>query len=182
MNNNLPTRISVAIVTGAALSAIVLSQGSVDRAPAQPAPSVSVASLLGNQILHTNDERFRPVAMAVVHEAESGRASAGVTFVRETIYTDAFNKYLIVFPPSIARATPMRPLTPSEAVLLEELFSSDLHNANNVMITRNGINGVISARDLGVKVSDLAQKAKARATEKSQWYNNAAKSAGPEGQ
>lgn len=57
----------------------------------------------------------------------------------------------------------MRPLTASELLLMEELFSTDLKMAQSIEITEAGISGSVSARQLAMKPQDLIDKARARA-------------------
>lgn len=176
LKSKITTRLSVALVMGAALSAVVLSQISGERVQARAETSSSVASLLGNQVLKSDDPRFRPVAMALMNEAsgEAQRGSVSSVIFRQTVVTDYINRYVFHFPASM-RAEPMRSLTPSEILFLEELFSQDLRKANRISITRTGINGSIEPNDVGVRAADIASRAKARAAKKSEFYSAAAK-------
>jgi hypothetical protein len=185
MNNNFPVRIGAVLVTIAALSAVVVSQLTSQRASLGGAPTVSVASLLGDRDLRPADPRFRPMALAVVNEAVEGTmgaAAKGSTFVKETVWRDYFQQHFVNIPAGAARGTTMRQLTPSEALFLQELFSSDLRKAGNVRITREGVQGSVLASELGTKPEDLMQRAKAAASRKSQWFHSAASSAGASGQ
>jgi hypothetical protein len=162
---------------GAALSAVVLSQISGERIQPIAEPNSSVASLLGNQVLKSDDPRFRPVAMALLNEASSGEAQRGAissVVFRQTVLNDYINRYVFRFPASV-RAEQMRSLTPSEILFLEELFSQDLRKANRISITRTGFNGTVEPNDVGIRAADLVNRAKARAAKKSEFYSAAAK-------
>lgn len=184
MNKNIPARIGAILVSGAALSAVVVSQIAAQRTSPGTTPAVSVASLLGDRELKTSDARFRPMALAVVHEAVEGTmgaAAKGGTFVRQTVLRDYFQQHLISLPASAARGTAMRPVTVAEALFLQELFAGDLRKSGNVTITQDGVQGAVLASELGVKPEELMQRAKAAAARKSQWFDSAAKSAGASG-
>ncbi len=172
-------RIGIAVVFGAAISTIVLSQlGESGRLQSN---SVGVTSLLGNDTLQSGDRRFRPVAMAVLNEAANDSRVAtkkGGTVISETVLTDYFQKYIYKIPASRSSQFPIRPLTPAEALFLEELFTNELGRAAEVTISQNGINGIVAPKDISVKSYELRAKAKARGTQLRQWYETGAREIG----
>ncbi len=172
-------RLGIAVVFGAAISTIVLSQlGDSGR---QQSNSVGVSSLLGNDSLQSGDRRFRPVAIAIVNEAANESRVAtkkGGTVISETVLTDYFQKYIYKIPASRTGQFPVRPLTPAEALFLEELFSNELGRGAEVTISQNGINGGVAPKDISMKANELRARARARGTQLSQWYETGAKEIG----
>src|SRR5689334_2086493 len=171
MRNLNSNRLAIAGVTGLALTAIVFSQlafaqGRNDR------NTSGVSDLIGRSRIRPGDARFQPAALMVINEATFGDASSmrGRWVFSETIASDYINRTIIRLPDRLGRAGrpggDMRPLTPSEALLMEELFSTDLSNVRGIDVSGDGIEGNVSPRDLRIKSQDLMSKARARGAAK----------------
>ncbi|MFI5385940.1 MAG: hypothetical protein ACHQ50_07450 [Fimbriimonadales bacterium] len=172
MKTTLSNRLGIALVSGVALASIVLSQ--VAFAQRGRNPSSGVSALIGRGSIRPSDDRFQPAAAMFLNEASKATPGKGGTFVSQTVMVDAFDRYLINIPARMARGEQMRPLTPSETLVLEELFSSDLSKSRSIEVNENGIQGTVSPRDLGMKPQQIMDKARARGMQKSQWYQQAA--------
>ncbi|MFI5385938.1 MAG: hypothetical protein ACHQ50_07440 [Fimbriimonadales bacterium] len=181
MLNALTNKVGVALVTGAAITAIVLSQVAFAQRGDRNSAS-GVSSLIGRGTIRPNDDRFQPAAAMVLHEAAGGSDPAGLrgkTIFTRTIASDWINETVWHIPSRLARGEQMRPLTPSETLLMEELFSNDLSKSRGIEVNGDGIQGSVSPRDLGMKPQQIMEKARARGMQRSQWYQQAAAGLGP---
>lgn len=176
MKSSTPTRIVIALVFCAALTAIVVSNVAFAQEPAGQSGS-GFSALVGRMPIRSSDKRFRPAAAALMHEA-TAQAAAGsqrLLVFERTILTDYINQTIFYIPSRAARGAQTRPLTASEALLLEELFSGNLSKARDAQINENGFDGSVTPRDLGTDAKGVFARAKARGTQKSQWYSQGSK-------
>ena len=182
MKHTRSNKLGIGLVTCAALSAIVFSQ--VAYAKQRGGTTSGVSELVGRSRIRPDDPRFQPAAMMFVNEAEGfgSAAQKGGIIIVKTMRWDVFDHWFIVIPPN-ARGAQVRPLTPSELLVMEELFSRDLSNARDLEVNGDGISGKVTLRDLksaptaskGVPQSEeMMEKTKARGAQKSEWYRKAA--------
>jgi hypothetical protein len=175
MKTSTLTRAGVAAVVGAAAASILISQGAFAQGEGTES---GFAALIGRDRIHADDLRFQPVAALVVHEATEPNAK-GSSAISRYILIDLANRRIVYWPAALGRnPDPPRKLTPSEAVLLEELFSHNLGKSRDAEITKNGFEGTIKPQDLDIKPAELMAKAKARAEAKSKWYGEGAQGMG----
>ena len=173
------TRVGVALVTCAAICSILLSRGAF--AQGDDRGHSGLAALMGNATVRSNDPRFQPLAAMVVNEAAGGGLSAakGNNYISQTVLTDFFDRYIVHIPRGAARGAEPRPVTASEALLLEELFSRNLGSVRGLEVSKDGLAGAVKPQDLHLRPQELIGAAKARGDRKSKWYDKGAKELGP---
>jgi hypothetical protein len=179
MGSKLTNGLGITLVTGLAISAVVMSQVAFAQDRENRDSAAGVTALIGRNRIRPSDDRFQPAASMIVNEAEAGRLIAGnkaVVVFKQKIMADWIDRYVLILD---SRGAPaggggMRQLTPAEALVLEELFSHDLSKARGIEINEHGIEGAVTPRDLGTMGPQLLQRAKAHGLERSQWYSKAA--------
>lgn len=172
MGTTASNKLGVGIVVCVAIGAIVLSQ--LAFAQQRASKLQAAAQFVGTGKVGPDDARFEPAALMFVNEA----ANSPVANLQAGFYQTILNGDVTV---RIAAATSpegngakMRPLTPSEALFLEELFSHNLAGAKGLAIDARGVSGTVTSRDLRMRPGQLVQMAKARGMRKSRWYAGAA--------
>ncbi|MFI5385939.1 MAG: hypothetical protein ACHQ50_07445 [Fimbriimonadales bacterium] len=176
MTNTISNRLGIALVSGVALTGIVLSQIAFAQRGERNATS-GISALIGRGGIRASDDRFQPAAAMVINAASGGGGTAGLrggVYFDKTMTRNWIDHTLFWIPSSAARGGEMRPLTPSEALLMEELFSKDLSKVRGIEVNENGIQGSVSPRDLGMKPEQLTEMARARAKARLDWYQQAA--------
>src|SRR5436305_2840211 len=103
MRNSASNRVAITLVTGVAVSAIILSQVAFAQGRRDRSES-GVSELIGRARIRPDDSRFQPAAMMVLNEATGGGSAArGRTVFSETILVNYISKYIYKIPDNAAR-------------------------------------------------------------------------------
>lgn len=175
------------VVVGAAVAAIYISQSAL----AQQRRTDSGAVLIANRRIATTDPTFRWAAVAVVDSAKEkvighnwkgdmpGAFVWSETIKDSTASNNSWFHRTIFWRPPNDMGIRYRDMSPAEMAMAETLFKDmDISKAKNLVITRDGITGTVTAKELGVDPAELVNRTRTRLANQSRMQNAAAKELG----
>ena len=188
MNKRSLWYLSGLVVSGAAIAAIYISQSALAQ---QRARTDSGAVLIQSRRITPSDPTFRWAAAAVIDPAKekvighNWRGDMPGAFVWSETIKDStagnnswFHRTIFWFAPDKGGIR-ARDMTPGELAMAETLFMDmDLSKAKNLAVTRDGITGDVTAKELGMDAGELVNRTKTRLANQTKMQNAAMKELG----
>lgn len=155
------------------LSTASYAQGRDSRGGEGDSYSAGLERLAGRGEIGGRDERFTPMAMAVISGPETGAAKMGKKWFSETAWkhakdtTTAFHQtiYQALRPGGVLADA--RPLSPGDLLKLKTLFANgDFTRTRSVSVSSTGITGDFTLKDVGLseeRFAALTKEAAAKA-------------------
>jgi hypothetical protein len=165
------TRIGVFVVSCGALTALLANQSALAQERARLSSGVT---LIGTKRVRPSDPSFRWSIAAVLDPIRDKIAGhkidmdmQGAFVWSETIHhttsgdSEWFTRTIFWFAPD--KVGQVRQMTPAQFAIAETLFKDiNLGRARNLVVTKNGITGSVTNKELGVRAGQLTSMTKKR--------------------